>query len=190
MKMRFWSGLLLSLFGGLLGIGLFREWILLRFPNLCDYELDIISLLILMVGLIISSIDHLIQSNDLKKLQNEQIGRVLKQKDKENLKDALKIISKIKVELTSIQGDRETYRFANELKDLLVESNWEVEGVWEDIIIGGAGSGVMIRENSTSENSTGKALNKMLNENNIKTRLVIKSDMKENLIEIIVGSRP
>ncbi len=66
--MRIWSGLILSLFGSLLGIGLFREWMRLKLPNLDDSNLDIVSLSILIIGLIISSIDYLKQSKDLKKL--------------------------------------------------------------------------------------------------------------------------
>lgn len=188
--MRFWSGLILSLFGGLLGIGLFREWMRLKLPNLDDSKLDIISLSILIIGLIISSIDHIKQSKDLQKLESEQKGRVLKPKQKENLIDALKKLSKTKVDLMSIQGDRESFRFANAIKDVLVESNWEVDGVWEEIIIGGVGPGVLVRENSSEPNSIGKIVNEIMNENNINTRIVIKSDLKPNLIEIIVGSRP
>ncbi len=41
--MRFWSGLILSLFGGLLGLGLFRELIKLNAPILDDPTLDIVS---------------------------------------------------------------------------------------------------------------------------------------------------
>lgn len=90
----------------------------------------------------------------------------------------------------SIQGDRDSFRFASVIKDILVESNWEVEGVWEEIIIGGVGPGILVRESSTELNSIGKILNQMLNDNKIDSRLVLKLDMKPNEIQIIVGSRP
>jgi hypothetical protein len=188
--MRFESGLILSLFGGLLGIGLFRDWMRLKLPTLDDSKLDVFSLFILIIGLIITSIDHFKQSKELKKLESEQKGRVLEVKQRENLIDVLSKISKTKVDLMSIQGDRESFKFANAIKDVLVELNWEVEGVWEEIILGGVGPGVLVRENSSEPNSIGKIINKTMNENKINTRVVIKSDLKPNLIQIIVGSRP
>jgi hypothetical protein len=188
--MKFWFGLLLSLFGGLLGIGLFREWIKLNFPYLNDSTLDVISLVILLIGLFISALDNLKQSKDFKKLEDEQKGRVLKPNQKENLILAFKKASKTKVVLMSIQGDRESFRFANVIKEILVESNWEVDGVWEEIIIGGIGPGLVIREKSAEPKSIGNILIETMNKNNIEARTVIKSDLKPNLIEIIVGSRP
>jgi hypothetical protein len=188
--MKFWFGLILSLFGGLLGIGLFRQLIKLRFNNLDDTTLDIISLVILIIGLLISAIDHSKQSNNLEKLENEHKGRVIVPNQKKNLIRTLRNVSKRKVLLMSIQGDRESFRFANAIKNILVESNWEVEGVWEEIIIGGVGPGVIIRENSSESNSIGKILTEIMNKNKINTRIVVNSNIKPDKIEIIVGSRP
>jgi hypothetical protein len=94
--MRFRIGLLLSLFGGVIGIGLFRELIKSMCPVLDDKTLDIVSLLILLIGLIISAIEHFKQSIDLKKLENEQKGRVLEPIQKKNLLESLKKTSKKK----------------------------------------------------------------------------------------------
>tara|TARA_B100002049_G_scaffold228567_1_gene203217 strand:- start:529 stop:1095 length:567 start_codon:yes stop_codon:yes gene_type:complete len=188
--MRFWSGLVLSLLGGLVGIGLFREWIKLKLSILDDSTLDIISLIVLIIGLLISAIDHLKQSKSLKKLENEQQGRILEPKQRQNLLNDLNNIEKIKIILTGIQGDSESIRFANSIKNVLVEANWEVDGVWEDIIIGGIGFGITIRENSSDSNSVGKSLNKIMNKNQIKSRVILKTDLKPDHIEIIVGSRP
>lgn len=77
--MRFRIGLLLSLFGGIIGIVLFRELIKSKYPTLDDKTLDIVSLLILLIGLIISAIEHFKQSKDLKKLENEQKEEFLNQ---------------------------------------------------------------------------------------------------------------
>ncbi len=188
--MRFWLGLIISLFGGLIGIGLFRDWIKLKISILDDSTLDIVSLIILIIGLVISAIDHSKQSKNLKKLEDEQKGRVLEPKQRENLLVALKKLPETKVVLMSIQGDRESFRFANTIKDILIESNWEVDGVWEENIIDGVGPGVLVREKSSEPNSIGKIINEIMNENNINTKTVIKSDLEPNRIEIIVGSRP
>ena len=64
--MRFWIGLCISLLGGLIGIGLFRELIKLNYPTINDSHLDLTALIILIIGLIITAIDHSIQSKNLK----------------------------------------------------------------------------------------------------------------------------
>jgi hypothetical protein len=190
LKMRFWIGLFISLFGGLVGIGLFREWIKLNYPLVNDLHLDFVASIILIIGLVITAIDHSQQSRNLKQLEDEQKGRVLKPKQKENLLNALNNLEKIEIVLMGIQGDRESIRFANSIKDILIEANWEVDGVWEDIIIGGIGFGITLRESSSDPNSKGKIINEIMNKNQIESRVVVKSDLKPNLIEIIVGSRP
>ncbi|PIF60048.1 hypothetical protein [Flavobacterium sp. 2] len=188
--MRFWIGLFISFFGGLVGIGFFREWIKLSYPLINDLHLDCGALIILIIGLVVTAIDHSIQSRNLKLLEDEQKGRVLTPKQRENLVDALSNLGKIKIVLIGIQGDRESIRFANSIKDILIEANWEVDGVWEDIIIGGVGFGITLRESSSEPDSSGKIINEIMNENQIKSRVVLKSDLKPNLIEIIAGSRP
>lgn len=188
--MRFRIGLFISLFGGLVGIGLFRDWIKLNYPLINDLHLDFIALIILIIGLVITVIDHSQQSRNLKKLEEEQNGRVLKPKQRTNLVNALNNVDKIKIVLTGIQGDRESIKFANSIKDILIEANWEVEGVWEDIIIGGIGFGITLRESSSDPNSGGKIINEIMNKNQIESRVVLKPDLKSNQIEIIVGSRP
>lgn len=92
--------------------------------------------------------------------------------------------------LTGIQGDREAIRFANTLKDVLVVAGWEVDGVWEDIIIGGAGSGILVRQGSSASDSLGQSISKALNQIQITSRFIIKPDLKPDQLEIIVGSRP
>lgn len=180
----------MSLFGGLVGIGFFRDWIKLNYPSVNDLHLDFIALIILVIGLVITAIDHSLQSRNLKQLEEEQKGRVLKPKQRTNLVNALNNVDKIKIVLTGIQGDRESIKFANLIKDILIEANWEVEGVWEDIIIGGIGFGITLRESSCDPNSGGKIINEIMNKNQIESRVVLKPDLKSNQIEIIVGSRP
>ncbi len=119
--MRFWIGLCISLLGGLIGIGLFRELIKLNYPTINDSHLDLTALIILIIGLIITAIDHSIQSKNLKKLENEQKGRVLKKQQKENLLNALNRIEKIKIILIGIQGDRESIIFHIQLKIFLLK---------------------------------------------------------------------
>ncbi len=188
--MRFWIGLLISLVGGLIGIGLFRELIKSQLTMLGDLHLDIFSLIVLITGLMITAIDHSKQSKNLKKLEDDQKGRTLESKQRESLLDSFKKLPKTKVELISIQGDRESFRFANIIKEIMIEANWDVDGIWEDIIIGGVGPGVSIREKSSEPNSKGSIINDIMNQNNINSRTVIMSNFEPNQIQIIVGSRP
>jgi len=51
-------GLITALIGGLLGIGLSRERVKKRFPAVGDYHLDIVAVIILVVGLILSAVEH------------------------------------------------------------------------------------------------------------------------------------
>lgn len=187
---RFWIGLLVSLFGGLLGIGFFREWVKLNFVFLNDPTLDLISFIILIIGLLISTLEHLNQSKDIKNIKKEQNGRTINSKEKEKLISDLKVCPKVKIELTTIQGDRESRIFADIIKDILIESNWEVDGVYEDIILGGVGYGLVIRESSSELDSIGNILFNIMNKNNIHARLIVKPSIKPDSIEIIVGSRP
>lgn len=102
LRMRFLIGLFISLLGGLIGIGLFREWIKLNYPLINDFHLDYIALIILIIGLAITAIDHSKQSRNLKQLENEQKGRVLRPKQRENLLNALNNLEKNKIVLIGI----------------------------------------------------------------------------------------
>jgi|TARA_B110000114_G_scaffold161580_1_gene179003 hypothetical protein len=189
-KMRFYLGFIITLVGGLISIGLLRDWIMSFSNVICDLHLDLFSILIIVIGLIISANDKLKQSKYLKKLEDEQTGRILKPKQRNKLLEDLKHLSKIKVHLTGIQGDRESIIFANTIKEVLLDSGWEVDGVWEDIINGGIGFGVTIRENSLKQNSIGDIINEAFIKNNIDSRVVKHTAFSPELIDIVVGSRP
>ena len=94
--MRFWLGFFIALFGGLIGIGLLRDLIKSNFTGINDFHLDIISVLMLVFGLIITAIDNSKQSKYLKKLENEQVGRTLKPNQRNNLLEDLKNLPIIK----------------------------------------------------------------------------------------------
>ncbi len=190
LKMRFWLGFFIALLGGLIGIGLSRDWIKLNLIGINDFHLDLFYILMLVIGLIITAIDNLKQSKYLKKLEDEQIGRILKPNQKNKLLEDLKNLPITKVVLMGIQGDRESIRFANTIKEVLIKAGWEVDGVWEEIIIGGIGSGVIIRENSVKQDLNVNIINEIFNKNNINTRVVEKKSPSSKPIEIIVGSRP
>jgi len=188
--MRYWIGLFIALIAGLIEIGLSREWVKKEFPRLSEIHLDLILLVLLTLGLVISSIEYLKQSKTLRQLEDEQRGRILTPKQEKYLRETFSSLPKTKVYLMGIQGDREAIRFANTLKDVLVAAGWEVDGVWEDIIIGGAGPGILVRQGLSASDSLGHSIVEALNQTQITSRLVIMPDNKTGQLEIIVGSRP
>ena len=188
--MMYWIGLFIALLAGIIGIGLSREWVKREFPRIGEIHLDRILLVLLAIGLVISSIEYLKQSKTLRQLEDEQRGRILTPKQEKYLRETFSSLPKTRVYLMGIQGDREAIRFANTLKDVLVVAGWEVDGVWEDILIGGAGSGILVRQGSSASDSLGQSITEALNQIQITSRLVINPDLKPHQLEIIVGSRP
>jgi len=186
----FWSGLIIAFIAGFIGIGLSREWVKRKFPRIQEKQLDWISLVILAIGLVISAIDYSEQSITLRNLEDEQRGRILTTKQIEYLRETFRSLPRTRVYLMGIQGDREAIRLANTLKDVLIVAGWEVDGVWEDILIGGTGPGILVRQGSFASDSIGQKITEALNQIQVTTRLVIKPDLKPHQLEIIVGSRP
>jgi hypothetical protein len=186
----YWIGLIIALLAGIIGIGLSRDWIKKEFPRIGETHLDQILLVLLAIGLVISSIEYLKQSKTLKQLEDEQKGRTLTPKQEKYLRETFTRLPKTRVYLMGIQGDRESIRFANTLKEILIVAGWEVDGVWEENIIGGAGPGILVRQGPSASDSLGQRITDSLNKIQITSRLVILPDLKPHQLEIIVGSRP
>ncbi len=51
-------GLFLALIGGLLGIGLSRASVKKKFPALADYHLDVVAVIVLVIGLVLTAAEH------------------------------------------------------------------------------------------------------------------------------------
>ena len=185
-----WIGLIITLLAGIIGIGLSREWIRKEFPKVGETHLDQILLVLLAIGLVISSIEYLKESKNLKQVEDEQKGRTLTPKQEKYLRETFSRLPKTSVYLMGIQGDREAIRFANTLKEILIVAGWEVDGVWEENIIGGAGPGILVRQGPSTSDSLGQRITDSLNKMQITARLVIMPDFEPHQLEIIVGSRP
>ena len=67
----FWLGLVIALVGGLLSVGLSRETVKQRYPAIRDYHLDVAALAVLIVGLLVSAIDHLGSQRDIDALKSK-----------------------------------------------------------------------------------------------------------------------
>ena len=186
----FWLGLLIALITGLVRIGLSREWAKRRFPWIRDLQLDVVAMVLLVLGLFLSVLGYREQTATIKRLEAERIGRVLSGAQKAALIEDLGRLPKINVHLMGIQGDRESVRFANVLKDVFLSVGWTVDGVWEDILIGGAGTGILVRQSSPFTNSVGQQVIEAFNRIQLQARLVQIKDRGPGHFEVIVGSRP
>ena len=188
--MMFWIGLILALAGGLLGIGVARELAKRRYPWIKDLHLDRIAVIVLMSGLVLSAVDHIEQAVATDRLEAEQRGRVLSNDNKSALIVELRRLPKLSITLSGIQGDRESIRFANILKDVFKSVGWSVDGVWEDIFLGGPGDGISVRQSEPLTNSMAQQIAEAFNKINVQARSVQMTNTKGGRIEVVVGSRP
>lgn len=125
-------------------------------------------------------------------LEAEQAGRRLDANQREALVGAFLSIAKpaIPIHLIGLQGDKEAIHLANALKHILEAGGFAVDGVWEDSIIGGTGSGILIRQDTT-DGVVGIALAAALQRVGLGVRIVgLGAARSEGQVEIIVGYRP
>lgn len=123
-------------------------------------------------------------------LEDQQRGRVLSSQDLSGLRDDLARLPKAKVVLMGIDGNRESVGLAKQLKPVLLEVGWTVDGVWEDSIVGGAGEGILVRQNALATNFPGPQLVHTFNKRNLHARLINLPDPDLTRFEIVVGARP
>ena len=78
----FWVGLLIALIGGLLSVGLSRGTVKSRYPAVGDYHLDVVALVLLVVGLLLSALDHISTERQLSDLNQRTAPRHLSQEQR------------------------------------------------------------------------------------------------------------
>ncbi|MHC1767599.1 MAG: hypothetical protein AB9869_25525 [Verrucomicrobiia bacterium] len=147
-------------------------------------------LLVTWVATVVTLVGAVQTDHKLAKLEEHQQGRVLSEEDAADLRDKISRLPKATVLLMGIQGDRESVRFANSLKPVFLSAGWSVNGVWEDSILGGAGTGILVRHNAAATNSPGPQLVEILNIRKLKARFIKLPDPDLNRFELIVGARP
>jgi hypothetical protein len=120
-----------------------------------------------------------------------QRGRLLSGAQASKLLELLRVIQKPgeALELTGIQGDAEAVRLSNQLRGIFSSAGFKVNGPWEDIVIGGIGDGIAVRQRY-KQAAIGVAISSALQDVGLTTRIIEKSDLRPNQIEVIVGRRP
>jgi hypothetical protein len=141
--MIFWLGIVIAGVSGLVAIGFSREGVKQRFPKLSEFHLDIVALILLGSGLLMSVVDHYasesevsslrgqLKTNDdkLKALQSDTAPRSLDATTRTRLIAALAACdSQRSVSIATPFSDRETQDFAAQIASAFRDAGWEVEG--------------------------------------------------------------
>jgi hypothetical protein len=124
-------------------------------------------------------------------LTTEQAGRVLTPIDLQILTSGLYPVQKSgnPIHLIALQGNRESIKLAASLKPAFENAGFAVDGVWEDGLIGGTGSGVLIRQ-QRGDGPVGVAIYAALQRVGLQARIVEMGRGSQNKIEVIVAYRP
>ena len=125
-------------------------------------------------------------------LEIEQKGRRLSAIQMETLSSHLQAIERPKelaLVVIGLQGDREAIELANSLKESLEMAGLPVDGVWEDALLGGTGSGILIRQNRKNA-VIGAGIAGALDKIGLQARVVELDTLPDSKVEVIVGYRP
>jgi hypothetical protein len=96
----------------------------------------------------------------------------------------------VPMQLYGVPGNGWAIHLAGSLKSVLKSSGFDVNGVWEDAPIGGAGPGILIRQN-TESGAVGVGIADALNALGLNARIVSMRDTLPNeQVEIFVSYKP
>ena len=127
----------------------------------------------------------------IKSLEAEQAGRNLSAKQLQVLTEVLRTIQKPgkPIHLMGLQGNRESILLANDLKRVFEGAGFVVDGVWEDMLLGGTGSGILIRQEKM-DGVTGQGIHAAFHNVGLDARIVELGSSAQNKVEIIVAYKP
>jgi len=127
-------------------------------------------------------------------LEAERQGRLLTPDKLVSLTQHLRSVVKLKAEidLSGIEGDRESMRLAEQLAPVFRAAGFTVNDPYENSVIGGVGKGVAIRQLS-KEGSTGVGIAAAFSAVGLESRVIemgANSYLGPDKVEVIVGRRP
>ncbi len=152
--------------------------------------LGVASFLFQIVGQVISRHVDAAQSNAISILQAEVRGRILSAKQVNDLTYAFRAIDFVgRIHVMGLAGNTESITLAGQIKTALLEAGLGVDGVWEDHLLGGSGSGILVRH-SAGLAEPAQIITSALQGCTLETRLVDLKDSKPTgRLEIIVAYR-
>jgi|LQYC01.1.fsa_nt_gi hypothetical protein len=129
------------------------------------------------------------QTRLINKLKAEVAGRRLTPEMREKIQTSLKPMPNVKLEFTSIQGDRESFLFAQDLYNAFKKSGWSVEEVLEDQLLGSPGSIIQVRQKSQSL-EVGQQIVDLLCAFGFEAKLITNEKWEPMVVDIVVTRRP
>ncbi len=128
------------------------------------------------------------QEAQIKALEKEQAGRTLSPAQLQALAEHLRSVTKpLKgIHLMGLQGNVESIRLAMALKGALEGAGFAVDGVWEDVLLGGTGPGILIRQEKQDDVGTG--IKTALNRVGLEAKVIeMGRPTTEGKVEVVVG---
>jgi hypothetical protein len=119
---------------------------------------------------------------DAGSLTESQIGHLV---------SSLRLVPKSEkpVYVMGLQGNDQSISLAKALSGALMSAGFPVNGPWEDNLIGGTGSGILIRQ-KIEAGPIGVGIRASLSAVGLSTRMIVRSDYADDQVDVIVGHRP
>jgi hypothetical protein len=132
-----------------------------------------------------------IAESKITRLEKEAEGRRLVSSKIEILTEALRSVAKpsVPVYLMGLDGDKEAIDLANQLKIVFEAAGFKIDGVWQDGLLGGTGSGILIRQ-KVKDGVIGVGIEAALKTVGLDSKIVVRSDYEQDKIDVIVGYNP
>lgn len=125
--------------------------------------------------------------HQIEMLETEQAGRTLSTTQLQVLTKQLRTIPKPNqpVYLMGLQGNGESIRLANALKRVFEDAGFDIDGVWEDGLIGGTGPGILVRHPKI-DGTVGQGIRAAFRQVGLETRIVELASDVGNKVQVIV----
>jgi hypothetical protein len=123
----FWLGLATALLGGLFSIGLSRDTVRSRYKAIGDYHLDAIAIAVLLIGLVVTAVDHFQSERLLNEIKDKTSGRSLSPSMVARFLHGVANEPKGKVRVKFMGNNPEAADYAAALRDMLLKAGYETE---------------------------------------------------------------
>ena len=157
-------------------------------PGSITFTLGLVTALTALTAYFSGKRTEAILERKIKSLEAEQAGRNLSAKQLQVLTEDLRTIQKPgkPIHLMGLQGNRESIQLANDLKRVFEGAGFVVDGVWEDMLIGGTGSGILIRQEKM-DGVIGQGIRAAFHQVGLDARIIELGSRAQNKVEIIVA---
>ena len=121
----FWLGLATALLGGLFSLGLSRDTVRSRYKAIGDYHLDAVAIAVLLVGLVVTAVDHFQSERLLNEINDKTSGRHLSARMIARFLNSVANEPKGKVRVKFMANNPEASDYATELRGIFLKAGYE-----------------------------------------------------------------